>query len=138
MCIRDSFMGFDSSDGLINVLRKEKDLDLILKRTKSGPHKRSFNINIDNNESKDRLSRGQQKLLSILLALFQCEMIQEKGFTMPVLLIDDFSSELDKENLDLMLEYLSENSMQVITTTIDPIKSDKDINLFHVEQNFKQ
>jgi hypothetical protein len=37
-----------------------------------------------------------------------------------------------------MLEYLSENSMQVITTTIDPIKSDKDINLFHVEQNFKQ
>ena len=131
-------MGFDSSDGLINVLRKEKDLDLILKRTKSGPHKRSFNINIDNNESKDRLSRGQQKLLSILLALFQCEMIQEKGFTMPVLLIDDFSSELDKENLDLMLEYLSENSMQVITTTIDPIKSDKDINLFHVEQNFKQ
>ena len=57
---------------------------------------------------------------------------------MPVLLIDDFSSELDKENLDLMLEYLSENSMQVITTTIDPIKSDKDINLFHVEQNFKQ
>ena len=132
------FIGFDSSDGLINVLRKEKDLDLILKRTKSGPHKRSFNINIDNNESKDRLSRGQQKLLSILLALFQCEMIQEKGFTMPVLLIDDFSSELDKENLDLMLEYLSENSMQVITTTIDPIKSDKDINLFHVEQNFKQ
>ena len=128
MCIRDR----------INVLRKEKDLDLILKRTKSGPHKRSFNINIDNNESKDRLSRGQQKLLSILLALFQCEMIQEKGFTMPVLLIDDFSSELDKENLDLMLEYLSENSMQVITTTIDPIKSDKDINLFHVEQNFKQ
>ena len=64
-------------------------------------------------------------------------MIQEKGFTMPVLLIDDFSSELDKENLDLMLEYLSENSMQVITTTIDPIKSDKDINLFHVEQNLK-
>ena len=65
-------------------------------------------------------------------------MIQENGFTMPVLLIDDFSSELDKENLDLMLEYLVENSMQVITTTIDPIKSDKDINLFHVEQNFKQ
>ena len=132
------FIGFNASDGLINVLRKEKDLDLILKRTKSGPHKRSFNINIDNNESKDRLSRGQQKLLSILLALFQCEMIEEKGFTKPVLLIDDFSSELDKENLDLMLEYLVENSMQVITTTIDPIKSDKDVNLFHVEQNFKQ
>ena len=73
-----------------------------------------------------------------MLALFQCEMIEEKGFTKPVLLIDDFSSELDKENLDLMLEYLSENSMQVITTTIDPIKSDKDVNLFHVEQNFKQ
>ena len=132
------FTGFDSSDSLKNVLRKEKDLDLILKRTRSGPHKRSFKINIDDNESKDRLSRGQQKLLSILLALFQCEMIQEKGFTKPVLLIDDFSSELDKENLDLMLEYLLENSMQVITTTIDPIKSNKDINLFHVEQNFKQ
>ena len=65
-------------------------------------------------------------------------MIEEKGFTKPVLLIDDFSSELDKENLDLMLEYLVENSMQVITTTIDPIKTDKDVNLFHVEQNFKQ
>lgn len=131
-------MGFDATAGLLNVLHKEKDLDLILKRTRSGPHRRSFNINIDNNESKDRLSRGQQKLLSILLALFQCEMIQEKGFTKPVLLIDDFSSELDKENLDLMLEYLVENSMQVITTTIEPLTSDKDINLFHVEQNFKE
>ena len=131
-------VGFDPSEGFVNVLRKEKDLDLILKRTRSGPHRRSFNINIDNQESKDRLSRGQQKLLSILLALFQCEIIQEKGFTKPVLLIDDFSSELDKENLDLMLEYLTEKSMQVITTTIDPIKSNKDIKLFHVEQNFKQ
>ena len=53
----------------------------------------------------------------------------------PILLMDDISSELDKENSNLMLKYLINNSVQTIMTSIEKahFSIQKDVFLFHVE-----
>ena len=64
-------------------------------------------------------------------------MIIENTDLTPILLMDDISSELDKENANLMLKYLIDKSVQTIMTSINySYYSDyKDVFLFHVEHN---
>ena len=109
--------------------------DTILKRTTAGPHKRSFDILLDNKAAEETLSRGQQKIISIILHLIQREIIKTHTDLDPILLMDDISSELDKENANLMLKYLIDNSVQTIMTSIEKahFSTQKDVFLFHVE-----
>ena len=126
--------GYNPNMAFSDVLESNLKKDLIIKRTSEGPHKRSFNINANDLNISGGLSRGQQKLLSIIFHLIQREIIEEHINIVPLLLIDDISSELDKENLNLMLKYLSNNTMQSLVTLIDPKPIILKKSLFHVEQ----
>ena len=50
--------------------------DMILKRTTAGPHRRTFDLLINNKPAYEILSRGQQKITSIILHLLQRELIK--------------------------------------------------------------
>ena len=129
--------GYDVLCSFSDVLNRNYEKDCILKRTTEGPHKRSFKIELENSEASEILSRGQQKIISIILHLIQREIIIEHTDLTPILLMDDISSELDKENANLMLKYLVDNSVQTIMTSIDisHYSNHKDVFLFHVEHS---
>ena len=121
----------------IKRFAKNFEKDCILKRTTEGPHKRSFNILLNNADASETLSRGQQKIISIIFHLIQREIIIEHTKLTPILLMDDISSELDKENANLMLKYLINNRVQTIMTSINfsHFANHNDVVLFHVEHN---
>ena len=129
--------GYDGLSSFADILSQNFEKDCILKRTTEGPHKRSFNIHLNNTDASETLSRGQQKIISIIFHLIQREIIIEHTNLTPVLLMDDISSELDKENANLMLKYLINNSVQTIMTSINfsHFVDLNDIVLFHVEHN---
>ena len=129
--------GYDGISNYSDILSKNFEKDCILKRTTEGPHKRSFNILLNNTDASETLSRGQQKIISIIFHLIQREIIIEHTNLTPILLMDDISSELDKENANLMLKYLINNSVQTIMTSISfsHFANHNDVVLFHVEHN---
>ena len=129
--------GYESSYQFFDVLAKNFEKDCILKRTSEGPHKRSFKIYLKNIDASEVLSRGQQKIISIIFHLIQREIITEHTNLTPILLMDDISSELDKENANLMLKYLINNSVQTIMTSIgfSHFSDYNEVFLFHVEHN---
>lgn len=129
--------GYENSYEFFDILEKNFEKDRILKRTSEGPHKRSFNIFLKNIDASEVLSRGQQKIISIIFHLIQREIIMDQTNLIPILLMDDVSSELDKENANLMLKYLINNSVQTIMTSIgfSHFLDHNDIFLFHVEHN---
>tara|TARA_B100000886_G_scaffold1339_1_gene958 strand:- start:5883 stop:6968 length:1086 start_codon:yes stop_codon:yes gene_type:complete len=129
--------GYDNSHEFIDILEKNFEKDCILKRTTEGPHKRSLNIFFKNLDASEVLSRGQQKIISIIFHLIQREIIIDHTNLMPILLMDDISSELDKENANLMLKYLINNSVQTIMTSISSshFSDHNEVFLFHVEHN---
>lgn len=96
-----------------------------------GPHRDDFFIKIEsaggesrNSESRDLVDVGSQgEVRSFLLALKLAELeeFQSQTGVMPVLLIDDFSSELDHMRRGFLLDYLKDSQLQTfVTATDDP------------------
>ena len=67
--------------------------------TQVGPHRAELCIRLDDVSVKDRISRGQQKLLAAALLMAQVRMFPPDSPVQPSLLLDDPAAELDNERL---------------------------------------
>lgn len=130
----DYYPGWSTSSGLKNVLYKNRDSDLKRGFTNSGPQKADIKLRFIDSK-QNYLSRGQQKMLVFALQLSQCIHLSEsKGLT-PLLLIDDISSELDKNFLNQLVCLVCDLNIQAVFSVIDEkyINEKHVSNLFHVE-----
>lgn len=104
--------------------------------TSSGPHRADLKIKIGVNEARYINSRGQQKLLAILMKLAQVDIYREHHQHPPVVLFDDLPSELDENARQFVFEYLQQTKVQVFLTSVDDITNEihNVSNKFHVER----
>jgi DNA replication and repair protein RecF len=86
--------------------------------TQIGPHRAELNIRLDGNAVKDRISRGQQKLLAAALLVAQVKLFPEGGAVQPTLLLDDPAAELDDARLAGLIREVSAQDVQLIVTTL--------------------
>lgn len=95
--------------------------DVALGYTKTGAHRDDWNITTDK-DIKRFGSRGEKRM-AISRLIFQTQEIYNKylGFY-PILLLDDISSELDDNNVKLILENETLRKQQVVVTTIRNLK----------------
>ena len=119
---------------------KNEKKDIFSKTTTIGPHKADIKILINKVDAKQILSRGEQKILSILWCCSQNEVLRKKYNIDATLIIDDIKSELDDSTFEVFLNLLSFLENQVIFSCIDDHFSSKikpifkDFKKFHVEQ----
>ena len=102
-----------------------------------GPHKADIRLLIEGLDARQILSRGEQKLLSIMWCCAQNEVLKKKYNLSPTLLIDDIKSELDSLSFYSFLSVLNDLNNQIIFSCIDDLFSSKirtNIKKFHVEQ----
>ena len=104
--------------------------------TTSGPHRADIKIKVGSNEARYNNSRGQQKLLAIMMRLVQVDIYTEYHNHPPVLLFDDLPSELDKEARKFVFDYLQETGVQVFLTSVDDVTNEihQVSKRFHVER----
>ena len=86
--------------------------------TQVGPHRADLNIRLNGMTVKDRISRGQQKLLAAALLIAQLKLFPDAGAVQPSLLLDDPAAELDDERLSGLIREVSGDSVQLIVTTL--------------------
>ena len=86
--------------------------------TQVGPHRAELGIRLDGAAVKDRISRGQQKLLAATLLMAQIRLFPESSPVQPTLLLDDPAAELDDDRLGGLLSEVSSQSLQLIVTTL--------------------
>ena len=85
--------------------------------TQIGPHRAELSIRLDAGAVKDRISRGQQKLLAAALLIAQVKLFPTDSPLQPSLLLDDPAAELDDDRLaDLIREVLLQSVQLVVTT----------------------
>jgi DNA replication and repair protein RecF len=65
-----------------------------------GPHRAELSIRLNGTAVKDRISRGQQKLLAASLLIAQLKLFPEGAPVQPSLLLDDPAAELDDQRLE--------------------------------------
>jgi DNA replication and repair protein RecF len=115
-------------------LVKNKNTIVKTKHLKHGPHRASIDFYF-NKQSESYLSRGEQKKASIVFWMLQVLLLVEKE-KIPVVLIDDISSELDEIKIKSIVDFLIETNTQIFMTDIGnkelPL-NDKKANRFLIE-----
>lgn len=115
----------------LDLLKKRRKLDIIKSYTTKGIHRDDFIIYINDKELSTYGSQGQHRTAMLSLKLSELEIIEEEVGEKPILLLDDFMSELDSNRRTHFLEKI--NDTQVIITCTDKIDiENKKILIYNV------
>jgi DNA replication and repair protein RecF len=88
--------------------------------TNVGPHRAELGIRLGGSSVKDRISRGQQKLLAASLIIGQISLFPTESVTRPTLLLDDPAAELDNDRLLGLIREVAQSSVQLVVTSLNP------------------
>lgn len=111
--------GWPAGPGLGDALAQNLDRDRQHGRTHAGPHRGDLKIRFDERLARDRVSRGQQKLLAAALVLAQLELLRDATGHRGVLLLDDPAAELDASSLHALLSRVANMGIQRLITGLD-------------------
>jgi len=127
--------GWGRSESLFASLQDSLEKDYAIGYTSLGPHRMDCEYQIKGKKASAILSRGQSKILILLVFLINHSLINSYIDSETVLLVDDLGSELDLENLEFVLEQISNAPNQVILTGIQGEDLEKIVSKF---SNFKR
>lgn len=101
------------------ALTARRDRDLERGFTSVGPHVDDLEIAIGPQAARTYASQGQQRALILGWKIAEIENLAAALGFLPLLLLDDVSSELDPERNAYLMHYLAESGAQVFLTTTD-------------------
>lgn len=130
--------GWAEDISFAEALADKLELDRRQGFTSVGPTKAEWQIRADGIDARERLSRGQLKLLVAALRLVQSADYNSHRGQPCVILVDDLPAELDSENQQKLCDALVQSGSQVFVTAIHQKElrsrfSNTEIRLFHVE-----
>ena len=114
----------------LQLLKERRKLDIIKGFTTKGIHRDDFVIYINKKEIKIFGSQGQNRTAMLSLKLAELQVIYDEIGEYPILLLDDFMSELDKTRRKNFLENIE--GTQVIITGTEKLDIE---NLEYLEYN---
>jgi DNA replication and repair protein RecF len=126
--------GWAEDLSLIDVL--QKTMINLPKATIHGPHRADLILKKDNHHIAEIFSRGEQKIIAILMILSQLVLIKNYTNRVPILLFDDIQSEIDPMNRKKLIVLIEELQFQSFITTMnthETVPSNCEIKMFHVE-----
>ena len=120
----------DNKKKYLQLLKERRKLDIIKGFTTKGIHRDDFVIYINKKEIKIFGSQGQNRTAMLSLKLAELQVIYDEIGEYPILLLDDFMSELDKTRRKNFLENIE--GTQVIITGTEKLDIE---NLKYLEYN---
>jgi DNA replication and repair protein RecF len=110
--------GWAKDMSLAEALEQSLAADLEMGATQVGPHRGDLALRLSGLPVKDRISRGQQKLLAAALLVAQINLFPQDAPVRPTLLLDDPAAELDDERLAGLIQEVSGHGVQLVVTTL--------------------
>ena len=126
--------GYKSDDSFAEALKSNVVIDQARRKTTAGPHAADWQMLVGGREARHVLSQGQQKTAYFNLVVALDNFLQHHGIR-PLLLVDDFSAELDEENAGRFLNLLESRAGQSVVSAIGApgCGRGRDVAEFHVE-----
>lgn len=122
-------------DVILQKLRASYDKDRARGFTAEGPHGDDLSLRVRSVKAKHHASQGQHRAIVLALKVAELDVLASRIGRVPILLLDDVSSELDRSRNRRLFELLSKLGGQVFLTTTHPefILLENDRRDFHVE-----
>ena len=118
---------------LLKKIKERRKLDIIKGYTTKGIHRDDFNIYINDNLVNVYGSQGQHRTAVLSLKMCELQIIKDEIGESPILLLDDFMSELDSKRRKNFLKNIGDT--QVIITCTEKIPLE---NFEYLEYNVKE
>ena len=118
-----------------NEINKTRDKDYYYHYATYGPHHDDYYFMMDDQEVSTIASQGQKRMLLIAFKFCLVEYIKSKTGKIPIILLDDILSELDKNNKERLLNFIPKNTQIIITDTdINDLNIDRDYKLIEIKE----
>lgn len=101
-------------------LHQRRTRDRIRRAPTYGPGRDELTLSISGRSARAHASQGQQRLLTLALKLAELDCVKSARGVLPVLLLDDVSSELDPGRTGAVYDVLRSSAGQVFVTTTRP------------------
>lgn len=122
-----------SKETYLSLLKQRRKIDIIKGFTTKGIHRDDFVIYINKKQLDIYGSQGQHRTAILSLKLSELNIIYDEIGEYPILLLDDFMSELDNKRRNHFLEKIKDT--QVIITCTDKIAlENKNILIYNVKE----
>lgn len=118
------------------LLDQQRARDLRVGQTVEGPHRAELRLRLSGSLIRNRVSRGQQKLLVAALVTAQCQLVHAHAGRWPILLIDDFGAELGPDFRRAWAKVVCAYPGQCWVTSLEPepcLSTGDGGAMFHVE-----
>ena len=130
--------GWDRDRPLAEALAMARARDREQYGTSVGPHRADLVIRLAGRDVRQRVSRGQQKLLAYARRLAQAEQLGGGASGGCALLLDDLPAELDRSHRAAVMRVAAEVGAQLLVTALEPEAVDRPPGMarkvFHVER----
>ena len=128
----DYFSDCVTKENYLKILKERKKLDIFKGFTTRGSHRDDFNIYINDDLINVYGSQGQNRTAILSLKIAELQVIYDEIGEYPILLLDDFMSELDEKRRKNFIEYIKDT--QVIITCTDKIENlNREYKLFNIK-----
>jgi DNA replication and repair protein RecF len=116
-------------------LRRKLETDKKRGFTSTGPHADEINIEIEGRPARKFASQGQQRMAALAMKIAETNALTDLTGRIPIMLLDDVSSELDRDKNKKLFEFLDSAGGQVFITTthLDHILIERDRADFSVK-----
>jgi DNA replication and repair protein RecF len=98
-------------------LREGRRRDALRKRCDFGPHTDDLALALDGHAARKVASQGQHRAITLALKIAELDAIARARMLLPILLLDDVSSELDADRTEALFRHLGAATSQIILTT---------------------
>lgn len=122
----------ETKEKLISLLNKYEYNDFTRGYTTYGIHRDDIFIKINDLDITQFGSQGQQKSSILSLKLAECKIIEIETGEKPIILLDDFMSELDKTRQKLFIENIQDYQV-FITSTNKIIIDERETKYIHIK-----
>ena len=123
----------ENKENYLKLLKERRKLDIIKGFTTKGIHRDDFMIYINEKEVGAYGSQGQNRTVVLSLKLAELNVIYDEIGEYPILLLDDFMSELDEERRKNFLNNIK-NTQVILTGTEKIDLPNLEYNLYNVKK----
>jgi DNA replication and repair protein RecF len=109
-----------TEDAIAGALARSFDKDRARGFTADGPHGDDLELQLQGVGARFHGSQGQHRTIVLALKTAELDLLAERTSRVPILLLDDVSSELDRSRNRRFFEVLSQAGGQVFLTTTHP------------------
>ena len=116
-----------------NKMKYSRERDIGAKMTTVGPHRDDFSIMVGGIDIRKYGSQGQQRTAALSLKLSEIELVKKITKDSPILLLDDFLSELDINRQNYLLNSIGDIQTIITCTGLEEFVN----NRFEINRVYK-